>query len=58
MSIKTNVRGSSLGSEGIENYLETQSIGVGLGPVPVDTASTKRGEEVDEEDPNSRMSMQ
>ena len=56
MSTKTNVRGSSLASEGIDNYIETQSIGVGLCQVP-DGASTKRDDNQDEELIYSRMSM-
>ena len=63
MSTKTNVRGSSVvGSEGIENYLDTQSIGVGLdGTLRLlgndNDASTKKGDGPDEDlIPHSRMS--
>jgi hypothetical protein len=63
MSTKTNVRGSSaVCSEGIENYLDTQSIGVGLdGTLRLlgndNDASTKKGDGPDEDlIPQSRMS--
>jgi hypothetical protein len=53
MSTKTHGRGSSVESEGIDNYLDLQSVGA---PIPVigDAASTKRGED---DIPQSRLSM-
>jgi hypothetical protein len=56
MSAKTHGKGSSIDSEGIGGYLETQSIGVGLalGPV-VDSISTRRDPQ---EEIVSRMSME
>lgn len=63
MSTKTNVRGSSaVCSDGIENYIDTQSIGVGLdGTLRLlcneNDASTKKGDGPDEDlIPQSRMS--